>query len=189
MVDTEPVEHVPAPPPPAPSRAPLALATIALLIAAAALFAIVRAAKVLGEMRAQVEEIKATHARNESTAARLRRSVEALDRAVTLLSDEQVDLMNPKLQQLRHGFAISELAIARADTGVRVTGRMINAGSLRYRDATFRLKVENSSQQFTIDTLGPGGSGAFDVVLPNLPLERGRVATLSFVSSAVEYAR
>jgi hypothetical protein len=159
------------------------------LIAAAALFAIVRGAKVLGEMRAQVEALTATQARNESTAARLRRSVEALDRAVTLLSDEQVDLMNPKLQQLRHGFAVSELAIARADTGVRVTGRMINAGSLRYRDATFRLKVEDSSQQFTIDNLGAGGSGAFDVVLPNLPLERGRVATLSFVSSAVEYAR
>jgi hypothetical protein len=187
MVETEPVAT--APPPPAPSRAPIAFATIALVIAAAALFAIVRAAKVMGELRGEMEALKATQATNESTSARLRRSVEALDRAVTLLSDEQVDLMNPKLQQLRHGFAISELAIARADTGVRVAGRMINAGSLRYRDATFRLKVESSSQQFTIDNLGPGDSGAFDVVLPNLPLERGRVATLSFVSSAVEYAR
>jgi hypothetical protein len=167
----------------------VALATLSLVIAAAALFAIVRGAGVMGELRVQVEELKATQGGNEATSARLRRSVEALDRAVTMLSDEQVDLMNPKLQQLRHGFAVSELSIARRDTGVLVTGRVINVGSLRYRDATFRLKVEASSQQFTIETLAPGGSGLFEVVLPNLPLERARVATLSSVSSAVEYAR
>jgi hypothetical protein len=174
----------PEPPP----RTPVALATVALVIAAASLLAIVRAGKVVGELQGEMQALRQARAEMDRTSGRLSRSVEALESAVTLLSDEQVDLGNGKLQHLRHGFAISELATEREDTGVRITGRMINASSLRYRGATFRLKTSTSSAELTIDTLAPGGSGSFSTLLARQPLEAARVATLSFVSAAVEYA-
>jgi hypothetical protein len=169
-------------------RGPLALATIALVIAAASLLAIVRAGKVVGELKSEMQAVQASRAEVDRTSAGLGRSVEALERAVTLLSDEQVDLGNGKLQHLRHGFAVSELRTQREDTGVRVTGRLINASTLGYKGATFRLKVGTSSAELGIDTLAPGGSGAFSALLARLPPEAARVATLSFVSAAVEYA-
>jgi hypothetical protein len=176
-------------PAPVPSRASMALATLALVIAAAALAGIVRMMVVTDKLEAKVKELEGSQAGNDAGKARLDRAVERLGNAVTLLSDEQADLMNSKLQHLRHGFAVSELAIARQESGVRVAGRLINSGSLRYRDATFRVKAGNSSKEFTISNLPPGSSGAFDVVLANVPLENARTATFSLVSSAVEYAR
>jgi hypothetical protein len=165
------------------------LATLALVLAAAALAGIVRMMVSNDKLEAKVKELEASQASDDTAQARLGRSVDRLGNAVTLLSDEQVDLLNSKLQHLRHGFAVSELAVARQDSGVSVTGRLINSGSLRYRDATFRVKAGNSSQEFAISNLPPGSSGAFSVVLPNLPLESARTATVSLVSSAVEYAR
>jgi hypothetical protein len=186
MPDPEPVAVRPEPPP---ARLPLALATLALVIAAASLLAIVRAGKVVGELKGQMQALEGARAEVDRTSARLSRSVEVLGSAVTTLSDEQIDLGNGKLQHLRHGFAVSELHTEREDSGVRVSGRLINAGSLRYRGATFRIKAETSSAELTIDTLAPGGSGAFSVLLAKLPLEAARLATLSFVSAAVEYGR
>ena len=97
--------------------------------------------------------------------------------------------MNPKLQYLSHGFAVSELNITRQDTAVLLQGRIINATTLRYRDATFRVKVGTSSKEFTISHLAPGSSGQFEVTLPNLPLENARTATFSHLSTSVEYGR
>lgn len=174
--------------PPQPARTAIALATVALLVAAGALLWIVRAVKTIGELETKVAALEATQATDERTHARLGRSVEALGNAVTLLSDQQTDLTNPRLQHLRHGLAVSELAVERQDTGVRVEGRIINSSSLRYRGATFRIKVGTASSEFTIGSLAGGASGEFSVVLANLPLENARTATFSLLSSAVEFA-
>lgn len=187
MVEPTPEEALPRAAPP--GRAPVALATMALLIAAAALAGILHGVRVGNELETKVAALEAAQANNERTQGRLSRSVEVLGNAVTLLSDEQVDLNNSKLQHLRHGFAVSEIKIHRQDTGVLVEGRVINSGSLRYRDATFRIKVGNSASEFAISSLAPGSSGEFEVVLPNLALENARTATFSLTSSAVEYAR
>ena len=175
---------------PAPAgRASVGLALIALLLAAAALAGILRGVMAGNQLDAKIAALEATQAADDRAHARLSRSIDVLGNAVTLLSDEQVDLGNSKLQHLRHGFAVSELKIERQDAGVAITGRMINAGSLRYRDATFRLKVGANSKEFVISSLSPGSSGEFGVVLANVPMENARTATFSLVSSAVEYAR
>jgi hypothetical protein len=185
---TEELTPPPAPLPAPPARAPIVIATVALIIAAMSLLAIVRGLKSLSELEAKVQALEATQAADDRSHARLSRSIETLGSAVTLLSDEQADLGNPKLQHLRHGLAISELAVERKDSGVTVDGRIINASSLGYRDATFRMKVGDVGQEFTIRSLAAGASGEFSVFLPNVPLESARMATFSLVSSAVEFA-
>jgi hypothetical protein len=154
----------------------------------AALVAVVRGRKVVGDVPGQLQGLEEWRREVDRTTARLKHSVDVLSSAVSVLSDEQVELGNARLQPLRLGFAVSELRTEREDTAVRVTGRMINASSLGYRNATFRVKAGTSSAELTIDVLPPGGSGAFSVLLANLPLEGAHVATLSFVSAAVEYA-
>jgi len=190
MVEPRPEDEAPAPVVVAPAgRAPVALATLALIIASAAMAGILKFVLAGNQVEQKLATLEEAKTADERAHSRLNRSIEVLGNAVTLLSDEQVDLGNDKLQHLRHGFAVSELKIDRRDTGVLVQGRLINASSLRYRDITFRAKVGNSAQEFTISNLPPGGSGEFDVVLPNLPLENARTATFSLVSSAVGYDR
>jgi len=191
MAEPRPEEELRAPAvAPAPAgKASVGLALVALLLAAAALAGILRGVMAGNQLDAKIAALEATQAADDRTHARLSRSIDVLGNAVTLLSDEQVDLGNSKLQQLRHGFAVSELKTERQDTGVVIAGRMINAGSLRYRDATFRLKVGNSAKEFVIASLPPGSSGVFEVVLANTPMENARTATFSLLSSAVEYSR
>lgn len=188
MADRAPDPELPlAPVVGAPGRAPIALATLALLVSAAALLCIIWMVTLKNQLDAKIAALEAAQSGDAWAHGRLNRSVDVLSNAVTLLSDEQVDLTNSKLQHLRHGLAVSELSIARQDTGVLVAGRLINATSLRYRDATFRVKVGNSSKEFPISNLPPGASDAFEIVLPNLPLENARTGTFSLVSSAIEY--
>jgi hypothetical protein len=191
MVEPRPEQNFPATPvaQPAPARAPVALATMALVLAAGGLFGILRVLMLSDRLETKIAALEASHTSDDRLHGRLSRSVEVLGNAVTLLSDEQVDMTNSKLQHLRHGLAVSELAIARRDSGVQVEGRLINASSLSYRNATFRVKVGSSSKEFTIGNLPPGSSGEFAIVLPNLPLENARTGTFSLVSSAVEYNR
>jgi hypothetical protein len=190
MVEPRPEQDAPAPalaPPPA--RGPMALALLALIVSVLALLGVLSARMSAQQLETRLAALETNQASDDRTHSRLTHSVELLGNAVTLLSDEQADLGNSKLQHLRHGFAVGELSLQRQDTGVSVAGRLVNAGSLRYRDVTFRVKVGNSSKEFTIASLPPGSSGEFEVVLPNLPLENARTASFSLVSSAVEYAR
>jgi hypothetical protein len=190
MAEPRPQEDLSLPaPPPAPAKGPLALATMALVIAAAALLGILREVMVENQLENKVKALEATQAGDDRAHGRLSRSIEVLGNAVTTLSDEQTDLTNPKLQHLRHGFAVSELSLTRQDTGVVIAGRLINTSSLRYRDATFRVKVGSASKEFNIANLAPGASGEFEILLANTPLENAHTATFSFVSSAVGYDR
>ena len=173
----------------APARGSIALATVALVLAAAALLVIMWMRMLIGDLRAEVNELKTTATRDEGAAGRLSRQLEAMGAAVTALTDQQVDLGNPALQRLRYGFAVSELKTTRQDKGVLVEGRVINGTSLSYAEATFVIKAGNVSKEFTIEKLAPGGSRAFEVVLPNVPMENARTATLLVVSSPPEYAR
>src|SRR2546423_875304 len=161
MAEPEPAAARAAPPP---ARTPVALATLALLVAAGSVPVIVRATMIMRRLEAEMHALQASRSDVDQQSARLTRSVDLLGNAVTTLSDEQVDLLDGKLQHLRHGFAVSELRTERQDTGVRVAGRMINTSSLRYKSATFRLRAGGSSAELTIDMLAPGGSGDFDVV-------------------------
>lgn len=173
-----------------PARGPLALTIVALLVSAVALLALVGATSRLEAVSTQVEGLKAALAKQEAAQARLERTAEVLSNAVTLLSDEQVDLTNQKLQHLRHGFAVSEVRLARRDSGVLVRGRLINTSSLRYRGVVFRLKVASSAKEFAIEEpLFPGASGVFEVSLANLPLDNARTATLSLMTAGVDYER
>jgi hypothetical protein len=176
-------------PPPPPARAPVALATMALVLAAAALAGILYGVIVNQQLEARLKTLEATQAEGERTLRGLGRRVEALDKVATLLSGLQADLTSPALQPLSGGFAVTELKLARKDSGVVVAGRMVNTSSLRYRDVTFRIKVGNTSKEFEIGRLAPGGSDQFQAELANLPLENARLGTFSLVSSAVEYDR
>jgi hypothetical protein len=169
----------------------MGLATLALVLAAAALAGIVRMMVVNDKLEAKVKELEARQVDDDRAVPALKVQVARLETAVTALSAEPVDLMSAGLQHLRFGgFAVSELAIARQDTGVAVSGRVINASSIGYRGAIFKMKAGNSSQQFTVPSLAPGSGARFQLVLPNLPLENARTASLFFSgASAVDYER
>jgi hypothetical protein len=191
MVEPQPDEDSPVQAPaPAPSRASVGLATLALVLAAAALAGILWMMLVNDKLQAKVKDLEARQADDDKATAQLKDGVHRLGNAVTALSDEQLDLMNSGLQQLRYGFAVSELAIARQDTGVAVVGRVINASAIGYRGAIFKMKAGNSSQQFSVPVLAPGSSARFQLVLPNLPLENARTASFFFSgASGVDYDR
>src|SRR5689334_16052293 len=102
MVEPRPEEDVPVSvPPPAPSRAGVGLATMALLIAAAALAGLVRTMIVNDKLEAKVKQLEAQQSDDDRLFPILKDKVSRLENAVTLLSVEPLDLMNPGLQHLR----------------------------------------------------------------------------------------
>lgn len=188
MVEPRPEEDLPLPAaaPAPPSRAPVALATLAVVIAAGALAGILRFMIVTDKLEARLNKLE-TQAIDHDGYRELQRQVQRVNTAVTFLSDEQVNLMDPKFQQLHYGFAVSDLSLARKDNGVVVTGRLINGNSLTHRDVVFRIKIGNAGKEFAVRLLPPGGTAVFEVVLPNVPLDSAGTATLSKVSSAVVF--
>jgi hypothetical protein len=162
---------------------------MALIIASAALAGILWGMMARAELEKKIAAMEAGQAEVDRSRRELAGRIFRLDNAVTLLSHEQVDLANSGVQHLRDGFAVGEIHTERRDTGVLVQGRLVNASTLGHRAITFRVKVGNSAQEIKIGNLPPGGSGAFSVVLPNVPIDEARTATFSLVSSAVEYDR
>lgn len=162
------------------------LVTIALALAVVGAGAAFLAVGEIARLRADVAAMK------EAGDEQLRRAQGALTRlssAVALLSAEEVDLSSPKLQNLRHGFAVSELRMARKENGIVVSGRIVNGTTLHYRGATFRLRAGGKAKEFEVDELPPGGAGSFEVELPTVPIDETRGSTLSFVTSNVQYGR
>src|SRR5688500_13952389 len=126
---------------PRPARGPIGLTVLALAFAAGALAAAMLARSQLSAAQARLTALETTAARLETGFERQDRATSRFGSAITYLSDEQVDLGNPRLQHLRHGFAVSELKLTNEGGALIVTGRIINATSLRHRSATFRMKV------------------------------------------------
>ena len=72
-------------------------------------------------------------------------------------------------------------------TGIKFNGRIVNAQSVRHKNASFKLTVDDKSVDFSINQISPGNSTSFSVYVPELKAENARYAKIEYQSSSVEF--
>ncbi|MFQ5697066.1 MAG: hypothetical protein ACE5IL_02135 [Myxococcota bacterium] len=93
-----------------------------------------------------------------------------------------------RVWDLGHGFLVSELRAEPASEGVAVSGRVINATSLKQTDVHFRLSAAGRDVPLRIGIISPGNSTGFRALLPGATLAETEALHFDFQRSTVRYA-
>jgi hypothetical protein len=98
-----------------------------------------------------------------------------------------VDFSVPNVQEIGNGFFVVKASQEEHLTGIKFNGRIINAQSVRHKNASFKLTVDGKSVDFSINQISPGNSTSFSVYVPELKAENARYAKIEYQSSSVEF--
>lgn len=98
-----------------------------------------------------------------------------------------VDLTTANIQDVNGDFKVCRLAVNQHLTGVKVTGRIVNATALSFSNTKFSITVDGKSKEFTTLSLGSGRSASFEVYIPDVSVKNTSRGTISFVESTVSY--
>ncbi len=96
-----------------------------------------------------------------------------------------VALNQPGLQYIGSDFFVAGLKGVEEETGLRVSGTLINSSYLTFQRARFQLD-KDKAYSFGLELVGPGEGAAFNVLLPEAKLEDGSVS-ISFMGGGVSY--
>lgn len=100
----------------------------------------------------------------------------------------EVNLTNPAIQDIGHGLMVVKLLAVDRDGGLGISGRVINAASLRHTRLRFRVSVAGRSEEFGIVMISPGNSTGFAVTIPGVSTADARVAMIEYLGSTLSYA-
>jgi hypothetical protein len=116
-------------------------------------------------------------------------SITALTEKTTSLQPGWVDSSFHDVQPLGLGFSLVDFTAEPVDTGVRVTGAIINGSSLDHSDAVFTVFLTEKRQaKLTIASLKAGHSAPFEVVIgPATDRSVPKKIRILFAGSTVSY--
>jgi hypothetical protein len=129
------------------------------------------AAQGVSEARAREiarEECAATTAPQNERISALRTRVSDMSIELADVTRPRVDLTVREIQQLSRGFQLADASMSAELAGVRVRGRIINANSIACTFCRFSLTIGGQTRDAVINRLPAGGSGRFDVYMPDL---------------------
>jgi hypothetical protein len=98
----------------------------------------------------------------------------------------RIDLTDGVLQPLGQDFYVGRLALRRGG-GLRVTGRIVNAGSVDQLRVEFRLSVASRELPFSVARVGAGSSTPFALEIPKATNAELRDARIRWVRSLLNY--
>lgn len=98
-----------------------------------------------------------------------------------------LELDAKRVQDIGDGFLVANLSAEERPDGVLVTGRIVNATSVKHRKVRFRVSLGNGSQTFEINLISPGNSTGFLTSLPGIDLASVSAARIEYLNSTVTY--
>jgi len=98
-----------------------------------------------------------------------------------------IDLTDSVLQPLGQDFYVGRLGLSDAAGVVRVSGRIVNAGSVDQLRAEFRLSVGGRELPFSVARITAGGSTPFSLEIPKASNAELRDARIRWVRSTLSY--
>ncbi len=98
-----------------------------------------------------------------------------------------VNLTVPAVQRIDSDFMVAKLSVSPHMTGVKISGRIINATPLPQENLKFRITVSEKSTEFNINKLKPAGSKPFEVYIADLPSDKATTARFERLESAILY--
>ena len=113
----------------------------------------------------------------------------ALTESTASLQPGWVDSSFVDVQPLGLGFSLVDLKTETVDAGVRVTGAIINGGSLNHYDAAFTVSLgENRQTKVVIPELAAGHSAPFEAIVgPAADKSVPEKVRILFAGSTVSY--
>lgn len=98
-----------------------------------------------------------------------------------------IDLTDSVLQPLGQDFYLGRLGLSDAAGVLRVSGRIVNAGSVDQLRAEFRLSVGGRELPFSVARIAAGGSTPFSLEIPKASNAELRDARIRWVRSTLNY--
>lgn len=145
-------------------------------------------------IKEQEKTIKSLVQRIEAVEKRLPK-IEKLEKDTSSIMEELqkqkekglINLTIPAVQKLDKDFMVAKLSVKPHLTGVMVKGTIINGTPLLQENIKFRITILNSSKEFSIKKLSPGGSKVFEVYVPDVPPDKALTAKIEHLESTVLY--
>lgn len=101
-----------------------------------------------------------------------------------------IDLTINSSQKLTDGasFLVNIDEVKQQMTGVKISGKIINASSITYSGASFQIAMIGAENTINVPKdIPPGGSTKFSVYVPDVKPENSKYAKISFISGNISF--
>ncbi|GJD19311.1 hypothetical protein RIVM261_042670 [Rivularia sp. IAM M-261] len=127
---------------------------------------------------------------NDNAVASIKKVQEDLKKEIALLKTNQTNqnILHTGIneaQEIGHGFLVTYLDAKPNNTGVTLSGYIINAAYIQHSNATFKIKVAGQSKSLVINQIEPSGSYGFEINFPEVPITKAHHARIEYESSIV----
>jgi len=102
-------------------------------------------------------------------------------------SEKRINLKIPSFQKIDDIFYVAKLSVESHLTGIKINGVMINSTALEQKDIKFKISINDNTTEFTVDKISAGSGKKFEVVIPNIPIEKASEAQIQCLASSMSY--
>jgi hypothetical protein len=138
--------------------------------------------------RLEREELEKRIAAWEPKFDAFKGAVREIDRHLTSVVYQEIELPGSGWQPIVGGFYVIDLAVTPQGKGVRVIGKVINPTSVTHDNALFSLKIGDHRGTFTLPRVPPAVAQPFDVTLPDVPPATATRAYVALDSSTISFS-
>jgi hypothetical protein len=100
----------------------------------------------------------------------------------------EVDLATTGWQPIAGGFYVIDLAVAPTDSGMRISGKVVNPTSVVHETAVFSVRVDEHRATFALTKVPPGIAQPFEVTLAGVSPGSAKKAFIALDSSTINFA-
>ena len=115
-------------------------------------------------------------------------AVRDVDRHLSSVVYQEVDLTADGWQPIVGGFYVIDLGVAPKGKGVRISGKIINPTSVTHEGAQVSVRVGDSKSTFMLPKVPPAVAQPFEIALPDVPPEAAKRAYVTLDSSTITFA-
>jgi len=102
-------------------------------------------------------------------------------------NERRINLKIPSVQKIDDIFQVAKLSVESHLTGIKINGAMINSTALEQRDIKFKITINDNTAEFMIDRISAGSGKKFEIIIPNIPVEKVSEAQIQCLASSVSY--
>jgi hypothetical protein len=115
-------------------------------------------------------------------------AVREVDRHMSSVVFQEIDLGAAGWQPIAGGFYVIDLGVAAHAKGVKIAGKIINPTSVTHEQAQFSLRIGEHKSGFVLPRVPPGVAQPFELVLPELSPSEAKRGYLALESSTISFA-
>jgi hypothetical protein len=115
-------------------------------------------------------------------------AVRDIDRNLSSVVYQQIDLPGGGWQPIAGGFYVIDLAVTPQDKGVKIIGKVINPTSVTHENAQLSIKIGEHKAKFTLPHVPPAVAQPFEVTLPDAPPADAKRAYFALDTSTISFA-